>query len=51
MVDYFGVKYSVKEHALHLKAELEKRYNVTAYWEGGLYIDIALKLDYEKGTV
>ena len=49
--DDFGVKYSGKDHALYLKASLETKYKVTTDWEGKLYIGIALKWDYEKGTV
>ena len=51
VVDDFGVKYSIKEHALHLKVSLKDKYKVTIDWEGKFYIDIALKWDYEKGTV
>ena len=51
VVGDFGVKDSVKEHVLHLKSVLEDKYKVTTYWEGKLYIGIALKWDYEKGTV
>ena len=51
MVDYFGIKYLVKEHALHLKAALEIKYRVTMSWKGQLYIRIAIQWDYEKGTV
>ena len=36
LVDNFGVKYLVKEHILHLKAELEDKYKVTTDWEGKL---------------
>ena len=43
LVDDFGVKYSGKDHALHLKAELELKYKVTTDWEEKLYIGIALK--------
>ena len=50
VVDDFGVKYSGKEYALHLKAAL-KIYKVTTDWEGKLYVGIALKWDYEKVTV
>ena len=50
-VDDFGVKYLGKENALHLKASLEDKYKVTTDWEGKLYIGIALKWDYKKGTV
>ena len=51
VVDDFGVKYLGKENSLHLKAVLEYKYTVTTYWVDKLYIGIALKWDYEKGTV
>ena len=51
VVDDFCIKYSGKEHALHLKAKLETKYKVTKDWEGKLYIGISLKWDHEKGTV
>ena len=51
MVDDFGVKYSWKEHAFHLKSELETKYKITIDWEGKLYIGKALNWDYGKGTV
>ena len=51
VVDNCGVKYSIKEHALHLKSSLEIKYKVTTDWEGKFYIGIALKCDHEKGTV
>ena len=31
--DDFGVKYSVKYHALHVKASLEDKYEVITEWE------------------
>ena len=34
-----------------MKASLEDKYKVTTYWEGKLYIGIALKWGYEKGMV
>ena len=34
VVDDFGVKYIVEEHALHLKKALEADYTVTTEWEG-----------------
>ena len=40
VIDDFGAKYSVKEHALHLKSALEDKYTVTTDWEGKLYIGI-----------
>ena len=46
VVDYFGVKCSVKDHALHLKAALEDKYKVTTDWEGKIYIRVALKWKY-----
>ena len=51
MVDDFGVKYSGKEHALQLKVAPKKKYRVITDWEGKLYIGIAIKWAYEKGTV
>ena len=50
-VDDYGSKYSGKDHTLHLKEALEDKRTVTTYWEGELYIGIALKWDNEKGTV
>ena len=50
MVDGFGVKYLGKEHVLHLKEALEIK-KVTTDLEGKLYIGIALKWEYGKGTV
>ena len=46
VVDEFGVKNSVKEHVLHLKAALEDKYKVTTTWDGKLYIGISLKWNY-----
>ena len=51
VVDDYGVKYSGKEHSLHLRSELEYKYKVPTDWEGKLYIGIALKWDYENFTV
>ena len=51
LVDNFGVKYLGKEHSLHLKAALEDKYKVNKHWYGKLYIGIALRWDYKKGTV
>ena len=50
VVDDFGVKYSGREHVLHLKAALEKKYRVTTEWEEKLYNGISIKCDYEKVT-
>ena len=43
VVDDFGVKYSGKEHTLHLKTALETKYKLTTDWGGKLYIGVALK--------
>ena len=51
VVDDFWVKYSGKEHSLHLKSALEDKYKVTTDWEGKLYIGISLNWYYEKVTV
>ena len=51
VVDNFGVKYPGKDHALHLKSELETKYKVTTDWESKLYIGIELKCDHGKGRV
>ena len=51
VVDYFWLKYSGKYHNLHLKSELEDKYKVTIDWEVKLYIGIALKWYFGKGTI
>ena len=51
VVNDFQVKYSEKENTLHLKKTLEDKYKVTTYWEGKMFIGIALKWEYEKFTV
>ena len=51
VVDDFGVKYVGKEHALHLKATLERDYKVTNDWTGNRYIGITLDWDYERRQV
>ena len=43
VVNDFGVKYSGKEHALHLKAAMETKYKVSTDWKVKLYIGIAMK--------
>ena len=51
VVDDFGVKYSGKEHAQHLYAALKETYEVTADWQGELFVGIRLNWDYDKRTV
>jgi hypothetical protein len=51
VVDDFGVKYTGREHALHLKQALESTYKITTDWDGELYIGITLKWDYANERV
>jgi hypothetical protein len=46
VADDFRVKYVGKEHALHLKKVLEKRYQIKCDWSGQQYIGIMLDWDY-----
>ena len=45
VVDYFGVNYIGKEHAVHLKNVLEGHYKLTCDWTGRQYIGITLDWD------
>ena len=45
------MKYSGKEHALHLKVSLESKYKVIIHWDGKLYVVISPTRDSDKGTV
>ena len=51
VVDDFGIKYHHKHDALHLLTLLQKKYNITTDWKGGLYIGITLAWDYHKRIV
>eukprot|EP00978_Attheya_sp_CCMP212_P026889 scaffold89249_cov35-Attheya_sp.AAC.1 len=51
VVDDFGVKYTGREHALHLQQALESTYKITTDWDGALYIGITLKWDYANERV
>ena len=48
VVDDFSVKYSGKEHALHLKALIEEKYSVSVYRERKMYIVISLSGNMKK---
>ena len=48
VVENFGVKYVVKEHALRLKQTLEESYKVTTEWDVTGYTGIMLDLDYKR---
>ena len=51
VVNDFDVRFTVKEHALHLKVSLESKYKVRTYWYGKIYVSISLTWDFYKGTV
>ena len=46
LVDYFGIEYVGKEHALHLRKTLEQNYEITTDWEGTKFAGIDLAWDY-----
>ena len=51
VVDGFGEKYVVEEHALHLKHAIEKNYTVISELDGRRYIGITLIWDYKRRHV
>ncbi len=51
VVDDFGVKYVGQEHVDHLIWCLKQQYKLTEDWTGNLYCGIALKWDYDAGTL
>jgi len=51
IVDDFGAKYIIKEHAEHVMTVLQEHYQIKADWMGTRYIGIHLAWDYEKGRV
>ena len=46
VVDGFGVKYTVKDHALHLINALENDYKLALGWQGKTYCGITLEWNY-----
>jgi hypothetical protein len=48
VVDDFGIKYVGQEHAEHLKASIEKNYQISCYWTGIVYCGLQLDWDYKK---
>ena len=48
VVDNFGIKTISLLHVKHLKATLEKYYEVTVDWKGELFCGITLHWDYKK---
>jgi hypothetical protein len=51
VVDDFGVKYVVREHAEHLMTCIRKNYNISSNWNGGAYCGLTLDWDYKNRTV
>ena len=50
-VDYFGVKYSGKQHVDHLMTVLSNHYTISSDWTGLRYLGLDLNWDYEKREV
>jgi hypothetical protein len=51
VVDDFGIKYVGKEHAEHLKATIEKYYQISCDWTGSAYCCLMLDWYYKSGCV
>ena len=51
VVDNFGVKCVVEEHAEHVMSVLRKSYDITHEWKGEKYIGITLDWDYQQRQV
>eukprot|EP00804_Cyclotella_cryptica_P022655 CCRYP_012469-RC/>CCRYP_012469-RC protein AED:0.37 eAED:0.30 QI:0/0/0/1/0/0/2/0/432 len=51
VVDDFGVKYMVREHAEHLIQVLQENYTMSIDWDGALYCGIQLDWDYNHCTL
>lgn len=51
VVDDFGVKYQVTEHAEHLILTLREKYVITLDWTGAKYIGLTIDWDYKNRTV
>ena len=51
MVDDFGIKTVGIQHAKHLKATLERHYEVSVDWKGELFCGITLEWGYNRRQV
>jgi hypothetical protein len=51
VVDDFGVKYVVREHAEHLMECIKKNDNISSDWKGSAYCDLTLEWDYKNHTM
>jgi hypothetical protein len=48
VVDDFGIKYVGHENAEHLKASIEKHYEISCDWTGSAYCGLKLDWDYDN---
>jgi endonuclease I len=51
VIDNFGIKYVGQEHPEHLKASIEKHYQISCNWTDSAYCGIKLDWDYKKKIV
>jgi hypothetical protein len=51
VVDNFVIKYVGQEHAEHLKASIEKYYQISCDWTGSAYFGVQLDWDYKNRFV
>jgi hypothetical protein len=51
VVDDFGIKYAVQKHADHLKASIEKHYQIYCDWTGSAHCGLQLDWDYKNRCV
>jgi hypothetical protein len=51
VVDDFGIKYVGQEHAEHLKASIEKHYQISCDWTGSAYCGLQLDWDFKNRCV
>jgi endonuclease I len=48
VVDDFGIKYVGQEHTYHLKASIEKHYQISCDWTGSAYCGLQFDWDYKN---
>jgi hypothetical protein len=51
VVNGFGIKYVGQEHVEHLKASIEKHYEISCDWTGSAYCGLKLDWDYKSKFV
>jgi endonuclease I len=47
-VDDFGIKHVGRKHAEHLKASLEKNYEISSDWTGSAYCGLKIEWDFNN---